>query len=251
MFVYLFLRSCQSCNLSSKHRRRILACPFLSRLQHSHIFASRIIFFLLFSNVPFSLLFPILLSASGCPCGMGEDVLYFDRSSGKRKVKPYQSLTENSKANTQWFDPSTGRLCAMQANPSMVPVSMNHKQGFFGGAHSSPLTETRGQSCSSKEFEDKVKSKRRHGEGPNYSPTKIGRSVTGLKYCGRWVTLKLCVVLSFISSDLNHTAMRLFICCAAMLILFYIYFHHSFHPRTVLPCFGILDKCENRLSGSC
>lgn len=186
MFVYLFLRSWQSCNLSSKHRRRILACPFLSRLQHSHIFASRIIFFLLFSNVPFSLLFPILLSASGCPCGMGEDVLYFDRSSGKRKVKPYQSLTENSKANTQWFDPSTGRLCAMQANPSMVPVSMNHKQGFFGGAHSSSLTETRGQSCSSKEFEDKVKSKRRHGEGPNYSPTKIGRSVTGLKYCGRY-----------------------------------------------------------------
>ena len=114
---------------------------------------------------------------------MGEDV-FFDRSSGKRQVKPHQNLTENSKA-VQWFDPSTGRLCAMQANPSMVPVSMNHKQGFFGGVHSSPLTEARSRSCSSKEFKDKVKLASRHGEGQNYSLTKFGRSVTGLKYCGR------------------------------------------------------------------
>ena len=130
-------------------------------------------------------MFPILLSASGSPCSMGEEVLYFDRSSGKRKVKPYQSLTENSKADTQWFDPSTGRLCAMQANPSMVPVSMNHNQGFFGSGHSSTLTGARSRSCSSKELEDKAKSASRPREGPNYSPTKIVRSVTGLKYCGR------------------------------------------------------------------
>ena len=116
---------------------------------------------------------------------MGEESLYFDRSSGKREVKPYQSVTENSKANTQWFDPSTGRLCAMQTSPSMVPVSMIHKQGFFRDVHSSTFAEARGQSCSSKEFEDKVKSASRQGEGLNYRTTKIERSVTGLKYCGR------------------------------------------------------------------
>ena len=108
---------------------------------------------------------------------------YFDRSRGIRQVKPNQSLTENSKADTQWFDPSTGRLCTMQANPSMVPVSMNHKRGFFGG--DSSASEDRSRSCSSKEFEDRVKLASRPCEGPNYLPTKFGRSVTGLKYCGR------------------------------------------------------------------
>lgn len=172
---------------------------------------------------------------------MGEEV-FFDRSSGKRQVKPYQSLTENSKADTQWFDPSTGRLCAMQANPSMVPVSINHKRGFFGGVYSS-ASEARSRSCSSKEFENKVKSASRPCEGPNYSPTKFGRSVTGLKYCGRWVALKLnprpilYFLLSFMTSDLNHTAMRLNVLhCKTTTV----YFHFGFHPRTVLPCFDIL-----------
>lgn len=117
---------------------------------------------------------------------MGEEVVYFHRSSGKRNVKPYQSLTENSKTDTQWFDPSTGRLCAMQANPSMVPVPMNHNKGFFGRKHESNFTEEHSRSCSSKELEDKVKSASPPGEGLNYSLTKIGRSVTGLKYCGRY-----------------------------------------------------------------
>lgn len=183
------------------------SCPFLSRPQHWHIFGYRIIYFLFFNSyVHFSLLFP---NSSGFSCSMGEEVVYFHLSSGKRNVKPYQSLTENSKTDTQWFDPSTGQLCAMQANPSMVPVPMNHNKGFFGRKHESNFTEEHSRSCSSKELEDKVKSASRPGEGVNYSLTKIGRSVTGLKYCGRWVTF-------FLSYPLTSTILRCVFLYAAL-----------------------------------
>lgn len=69
----------------------------------------------------------------------------------------------------------------------MVFVFMNYNKGFFGCKYEFNFIEEYSWSCLLKELEDKVKLVSWFGEGLNYLFMKIGRSVIGFKYCGRWV----------------------------------------------------------------
>ena len=120
--------------------------PFLPPLRHPRIN------FLLLPHAHFRSLFPVLLFASGSPCGM-ED-LFFDPSSGKLhagQFEPYQSFSENAKGKTMWIDRCTGKIFT-----DICKVRFG-RSGFFGGVCSSALAGVRGKSSSSIEFEDKVR----------------------------------------------------------------------------------------------